>query len=65
MALSPRKGAAVSAAVLPLCHEPAHAFRACRAGILKQMFVEAIMNILSFCRQHPCNSHAVSKEDLL
>ena len=46
-------GAAVGYPVLPLCHVPAHAFRACRAGIPKAMLVEAIMNILSFYRQHP------------
>lgn len=44
-------GAAANVSVLPLCHVPAHAFRACRAGFLKQMFVEAIVNILNIYRQ--------------
>lgn len=46
-------GAAVGYPVLPLCHVPAHAFRACRAGFLKQMFVEAIVNILNISQPNP------------
>ncbi len=46
-------GAAVGYPVLPLCHVPAHASRACRAGFLKQMFVEAIVNILNIPQANP------------
>lgn len=46
-------GAAANVSVLPLCHVPAHASRACRAGFLKQMFVEAIVNILNIPQANP------------
>ncbi|BBH10760.1 hypothetical protein CH06BL_00080 [Chromobacterium haemolyticum] len=52
MALSPL-GLPWNVPVLPLCHEPAHASRACRAGFLKQMFVEAIVNILNIPQANP------------
>lgn len=46
-------GAAVRVPVLPLCHAPAHASRACRAGFLKQMFVEAIVNMFNISQTNP------------
>ncbi len=52
MALSPL-GLPWNVPVLPLCHEPAHASRACRAGFLKQMFVEAIVNIFNISQSNP------------
>ncbi len=46
-------GAAADIPVLQLCHAPAHASRACRAGFPKQMFVEAIVNMFNISQTNP------------